>query len=65
MQYVFLIEDGKIKDAYELHLEQGFMVEKEEWIGIAAEEIEERLKTQFENVQKLREVGNEIVYEVR
>ncbi len=65
MQYVFMIEDGKVKDAYEFHPEDGFMVRKEEWVGAAVEEIEDRLKTQFESVKKLREVGNEIVYEVK
>jgi hypothetical protein len=65
MQYVFVIEDAKVKDAYEFHPEMGFMVRKEEWIGVAVAEIEDRLKTQFENVSKLREVGNETVYEVK
>jgi len=65
MQYVFVIEDGKVKDAYEFHPEAGFMLRKEEWTGVAVEEIEDKLKTQFENVSKIREVGNEIVYEVK
>jgi len=65
MQYVFVIEDSKVKDAYEFHPEAGFMVRKGEWTGIAVEEIEDRLKTQFESASKLREVGNEIVYEVK
>jgi hypothetical protein len=65
MQYAFVIEDGKVKDAYEFHPEQGFMVRKEERTGVAVEEIENRLKTQFESVSKLREIGDEIVYEVR
>jgi hypothetical protein len=65
MQYVFVIEDAKVKDAYEFHPEAGFMVRKEEWIGVAVAEIEDRLKTQFKSVSKLREVGNEIVYEVK
>jgi hypothetical protein len=62
---VFVIEERKVKEAYELYPEQGFMVRKEEWTGVAVEEIEDKLKTQFESVKKLREVGNEIVYEVR
>ena len=65
MQYVFVIEDGKVKDAYEFHPEAGFMLRKEEWTGVALEEIEGRLKTRFESVSKIREVGNEIVYEVK
>jgi len=65
MQYVFVIEDAKVKEAYEFHPEAGFMVRKEEWTGVAVAEIEDKLKTQFENVSKIREVGNEIVYEVR
>jgi hypothetical protein len=65
MQYVFVIENNQAKDAYEFHVEEGFMLRKEEWVGVAAEEIEEKLKTQFESVNKIREVGNEIVYEVK
>jgi hypothetical protein len=65
MQYVFVIEDRKVKEAYELRLEEGFMIRKEEWVGVAAEEIEEKLKTQFESIYKIREIGNEIVYEVK
>ncbi len=64
MQYVF-IEDGKVKDAYEFHPEEGFMVRKEKWVGAAVEETEDRLKAQFESASKIREVGNEIVYEVK
>jgi hypothetical protein len=64
MQYVFVIENGKVKDAYEFHPEAGFMLRKEEWVGVAVAEIEDRLKTRFESVKKLREIGNEIVYEV-
>jgi len=64
MQYVFVIEDSKVKDAYEFHPEVGFMLRKEEWEGVAVEEIEDRLNTQFESVSKIRELGNEIVYEV-
>ncbi len=63
MEYVFVIDDGKVKDAYEVHPEAGFMVRKKEWADFAVEEIEERLRTQFKSVEKLREVGNEIVYE--
>jgi hypothetical protein len=65
MQYVFVVEDSKVKDAYEFHPEKGFMVRKEEWMGVAMAEIEDRLKTQFESVKKLREVGDEMVYEVK
>jgi len=65
MQYVFVIEDGKVKDAYEFHTDEGFMLRKEEWIGVAVAEIEDRLKTLYASVSKLREVGNEIVYEVK
>jgi len=64
MQYVFVIGDSKVKDACEFHPEKGFMLRKEEWTGVAVEEIEDRLKTQFESVSKIRELGNEIVYEV-
>jgi hypothetical protein len=65
MQYVFVIEDAKVKDAYEFHPGAGFMVRKEEWTGVAVAEIEDRLKTQFESVSKLREAYNEIAYEVK
>jgi hypothetical protein len=65
MQYVFVIENGKVKDAYEFHPEAGFMVRKEEWTGVAVEEIEDRLKTQYASVSKLRDVADEIVYEVK
>jgi len=65
MQYVFVIQNDKVKDAYEFHVEEGFMVRKEEWTGVVVAEIEDRLKTQLESVKKLREVGNEIVYEVK
>jgi len=65
MQYVFVIENNQVKDAYEIHVEKGFMIRREEWVGVAAEEIEEKLKTRFESVNKIREVGEEIVYEVR
>jgi hypothetical protein len=65
MQYVFVVEDSKVKDAYEFHPEQGFMLRKEEWVGVAVAEIEDRLKTRFESVKKLREGGDEIVYEVK
>jgi hypothetical protein len=65
MQYVFVIENGKVKDAYEFHPEAGFMMRKEEWTGTAMAEIEDRLKTRFESVKKLREAGDEIVYEVK
>jgi exosome complex RNA-binding protein Csl4 len=65
MQYVFVIEDEKVKDAYEFHPEEGFMVRKEEWTSVAVGEIEDKLKTQFRSVSKLREVDNEIVYEVK
>jgi len=65
MQYVFVIENNQVKDAYEIHVEKGFMIIREEWVGVAAEEIEEKLKTRFESVNKIREVGDEIVYEVR
>jgi phage I-like protein len=65
MQYVLVVEDGKVKDVYEFHPEQGFMVRKEEWTGAAMAEIEDKLKTQFESVKKLREAGDEIVYEVK
>ena len=65
MQYVFVIENNQVKDAYEFRLEEGFMIRKEEWVGVAAEEIEEKLKTRFESVNKIREIGNEIVYEVK
>jgi hypothetical protein len=65
MQYVFVIEDDKVKDAYEFYPEAGFMMRKEEWTGTAMAEIEDRLKTQFESVKKLRETEYEIVYEVK
>jgi hypothetical protein len=65
MQYVFVIENNQVKDAYEFHPEQGFMVRKEEWTGVAVEETENKLKTQFESVKKLRKIGDEIVYEVK
>jgi hypothetical protein len=65
MQYVFVIEDSKVKDAYEFHPEAGFMMRKEEWVGVAVVEIEDRLKTQYASVSKLREIDNEIVYEVK
>jgi len=65
MQYVFVIENNQVKDAYEFRLEEGFMIRKEEWVGVAAEEIEEKLKTRFKSVSKIREIGNEIVYEVK
>lgn len=65
MQYVFVIENNQVKDAYEFHPEQGFMTRKEEWIGVAVGEIENRLKTQYASVSKLREIANEIVYEVK
>jgi hypothetical protein len=65
MQYVFVIEDAKVKEAYEFYPAQGLMIRKEEWVGVAAAEIEDKLKTQFKSVSKLREVGNEIVYEVK
>ncbi len=64
MQYVFVIENNQVKDAYEFHPE-GFMIRKEEWIGVAVGEIENRLKTQYASVSKLREIANEIVYEVK
>jgi hypothetical protein len=65
MQYVFVIEDNQVKDVYEFHVEKSFMLRKEEWVGVVVGEIEEKLKTQFESVNKIREVGNEIVYEVK
>ena len=65
MQYVFVIENDKVKDAYEFHPETGFMLRKKEWTGVAVEEIEGILKTQFRGVSKLREIGYEIVYEVK
>lgn len=64
MQYVFVIENNQVKDAYEFHPERGFMARKEELIGVAVGEIENRLKTQYASVSKLREIANEIVYEV-
>ena len=65
MQYVFVIENNQVKDAYEFHVEKGFMVRKEEWVGVVVGEIEEKLKTRFESVNKIREIGNEMVYEVK
>jgi hypothetical protein len=65
MQYVFVIENNQVKDAYEFHVEKGFMLRKEDFIGIDASEIEDKLKAQSESVSKLRETDNEIVYEVK
>jgi hypothetical protein len=64
MQYVFVIEDGKVKDAYEFRVEEGFMVRKKDLIGLTVEEIENRLKNQYASASKLRETANEIVYQV-
>ena len=64
MQLVFVIKDNKVKEAYEKHIEQGEMALIPEWQGITVDEIEDRLKAKFEKVSKIREVGNEIVYEV-
>jgi hypothetical protein len=65
VQYVFVIENDNVKDAYEFHSEAGFMVRKEEWTGVAVAEIEDKLKTQYASVSKLRETEYEIVYEVK
>jgi hypothetical protein len=65
MQYVFVIENNQVKDAYEFHVEKGFILRKEDLIGLTVGEIENRLKTQYASVSKLRETANEIVYEVK
>ncbi len=64
MQLVFVIKDNKVAEAYENHTEQGVMAFIPQWQGITVDEIEDRLKAEFEKVSKIREVENEIVYEV-
>jgi len=64
MQLVFVIKDNKVLDAYENHVEQGVMAFMPEWQGMPVDEIEGRLKAEFEKVSKIRELGDEIVYEV-
>ncbi len=64
MQLVFVIKDDKVIEAYENHTQQGVMAYIPEWQGMSVDEIEDRLKAEFEKVSKIREVGNEIIYEV-
>jgi hypothetical protein len=64
MQLVFVIKDNKVAEAYENHIEQGVMAFIPDWQGITVDEIENRLKAEFEKVSKIGEVGDEIIYEV-
>ncbi len=64
MQLVFVIKDNKVAEAYENHTEQGVMAFIPQLQGITVDEIEDRLKAEFEKVSKIREVENEIIYEV-